>query len=89
MVTRPGKFNLGLVYALDAGSDNSEISVAAGRAMLTAKLSATAGWSDFKEIKVGSLSIDAGGPVVITLKPTKKPGEAVMNFSKLTFTPSN
>ena len=79
-VEKPGTFTVEVNYALDAGSDGSEVALAAGDQTASGKLAATGGWGDYKPLTLGAVKVDKAGPVTITLKATKKPGDAVMNF---------
>lgn len=86
-ITKPGRFDAALNYALDPASSGTEFNLLAGDQTLAAKIEVTGGWGNYQTVSLGTLSIEKAGTVVITVKPTKKPGEAVMNLRSVTLQP--
>ena len=88
-VVKPGDFEAAINYACEPGSAGSEYKLTVGDKSISGKISATGGWDDYKLAKLGAIRIDQPGTVTITVKPTKKPGLAVMNLRSITLKPAN
>jgi hypothetical protein len=86
-INTPGAYTVTLDYALDPRSDGTEFTLAAGGQTLSAKLPATGGWSDYRGVKLGVVTLTKSDALLLTLTPVKKPGEAVMNLHRLTLSP--
>jgi len=89
-ITKPGTFNVELTAACPAESSGNEYEIAAGKNRLAGKVVGTQSWDDFVLFKIGSLKIDAPGPLKITIKaPKKDPAtQGVMNIRKIVLTPA-
>jgi len=85
-VDKPGTFDVHLTYAAAPDSGGATYAVCAGEHKVVGKVAATGGWSDFKTVRVGQLTIADGGTVVVALKPRTKPNLAVMNLKAVTLT---
>ena len=81
-VVKPGDFAVTIKYACEPGSAGSEYKLVIGEKSIRGKISATGGWDDYKLAELGPIRIDQPGTVTITVKPTKKPGLAVMNLHR-------
>jgi len=81
-----GSYRVELAYACDNGSGGSEFVVALGDQKLTGKVQETGGWGNFVTVDLGTLKLAAGAND-IAVKPTSKPGPAVMNLRSLVLTP--
>ncbi|MCY2950694.1 MAG: alpha-L-fucosidase [Planctomycetota bacterium] len=88
-ITTPGTFNVELTAACPDQSSGNEYEIEAGKNKLAGKVVGTRSWDDFVVFKIGSLKIDAPGPLKITLKaPKKDPAtQGVMNIRKIVLTP--
>jgi putative membrane-bound dehydrogenase-like protein len=64
-VTRPGKYALWLDFACDDGSAGNAFVVQAGAERLTGKVASTGGWDDYKQTKVGDITLAAGQQRVV------------------------
>ncbi len=83
-----GEFVVELNYACNTGSQGSAIELSAGDQKLPARIEADTGtWYDYAMVKLGSLHVAAGAQT-LTLKPTAKPGTAVMNLAWLRLIPA-
>jgi alpha-mannosidase len=79
-----GEFVVELKYSCDSGSEGSTFDVALGQQQFSSRIAADTGtWYDHQILKLGSLKVAQPGPQTLSLKPTKKPGEAVMNLAWL------
>jgi len=86
---KPGDFIVELNYACSPGSEGSGFDLEIGGEKLTSRIAAhTDSWYDYTVVKLGELHLTQSGPQTLTLKPTKKPGEAVMNLAWLRFVPA-
>ncbi len=83
-VDKPGDFEVWLDYSCDSKTANSQFNLSVGDQSLTGTVAATANWDDFKIIKLGTIHIDKPGVAVVTVTPTKKPGQFVMNLRGIT-----
>jgi hypothetical protein len=85
-----GEFVVELKYACEAGSEGSAFEIAVEGTSLAARIAEDTGsWYDFQIIKLGNLKITQTGPQSLTLKPTRKPGAAVMNLAWLRLIPAS
>jgi len=87
-VDRPGRFAVEVLYACESASAGSEYQIIAGSSTLSARVEATKSWNDFAVARPGHITIDNAGVITITVKPVKKPGQAVMNLRRVTLTPA-
>jgi alpha-L-fucosidase len=87
-VDKPGAFSVDLEYSLAPNSKGAEISIDFGNSKsIPVKLEAGKDFLDFKTVNVGQVELGAG-PVSITVKPTKKPGLAVMDLRRIELKPA-
>jgi alpha-L-fucosidase len=88
-VARPGDFRVSITFACEPSSAGSEYVFTTGGKSLIKVVEATAGWGDYKKADLGVIHLDADAPGTATfmLKPTKKPGLAVMNLRSLVLVP--
>jgi alpha-L-fucosidase len=86
-ITAPGTFSVTLDYGCIDGSEGSEFDVTMGDSKVSGKIAATGGWSKFTEVTLGSVTITKAGKVAVVVKPTKKPGQAVMNLRAIKLVP--
>ena len=87
-IDHPGQFTVDLEYSLAASCAGSEISIEFGEQgkpgaqVIPVKLPAGKDFLDFKTMNIGTVTL-APGPITITLRPTKKPGIAVMDLRRI------
>ncbi len=86
-VAKPGTFAVELTWSCQPGAEGSEYTVTAGGSSVQGKITATGGWEDFRTAVVGELVLATPGLVTVTLKPTRKPGAAVMNLAQVRLMP--
>ena len=82
-ISQPGEFDVSVTYACEPSTPRAEYVISDGKNSVTGTVEATAGFGDYKTVSIGKLTIDQGGEVTITLKPTKMPGYAVMNLRQI------
>jgi alpha-L-fucosidase len=87
-IAKPGDFVVTINYACEPSSAGSEYELAVGKASISGKIQATGNWNDYKVAKVGDIRIAQPGMMTITVRPTKKPGLAVMNLRSITLKPA-
>jgi alpha-L-fucosidase len=87
-INTPGKFNVEVSFACDTGSVGSEYEVLVGDQKLSGKVENTGGWEKFVTRKLGELSVAEAGRYTVSLKPTSKPHDAVMNLESITLKPA-
>jgi hypothetical protein len=86
---RAGHFIVELNYACIPGSEGSGFEIELGGKKLAARIAnCTDSWYDYAVVKLGELDLTASGPQSLTLRPTQKPGEAVMNLAWLRLVPA-
>jgi alpha-mannosidase len=84
-----GEFVVELKFSCAAGSQGSTFDVTLGDTTLSGRIAADTGtWYDHEIMKLGSLKVSQAGPQTLALKPTRKPGQAVMNLAWLRLIPS-
>jgi len=86
-VNRPGTFKVEVTYACNPNVAGSEYELSAGGESVTGRNAATKGWNDYVTEEIGTIKVDGAGVVEFTVKPTKMPGYAVMNWRKAVLTP--
>jgi len=87
-VKTPGTFTVEIATACAKGSGGSEYEVAIGDQKLSGKVKETGDWASFTTEKLGALTIEKAGQFTLSVKPTKKPGQAVMNLQAVTLKPA-
>lgn len=86
---RAGEFIVELKFSCAAGSAGSTFDVTLGDQKLSCKIAADTGsWYDHQIMKLGSLKVSQPGAQTLSLKPTQKPGQAVMNLVWLRLVPA-
>ena len=86
-VARPGDFDVVVNYACEPGSAGSEFKLVIGDKSIGGKISSTGSWDDYRLLTLGTIHLDRPGTITIAVKPTKKPGLAVMNLRSVTLRP--
>ena len=89
VVLKPGKYDVALRYACEKGSEGSSFVIAAGDRKIEGKIAEQTGsWDAYKTVRLGQIQIDRQADYTITLKPTAKPGLAVMNLKSIELRPA-
>lgn len=85
---QPGEYVVELKYSCRDNSQGSTFAISAGDQKLDCKIAEPTGtWDDHEIMKLGNLTMAQAGKQTLALKPTKKPGEAVMNLVWLRLIP--
>jgi hypothetical protein len=87
-VKKPGTFGVSITFACAKGSGGSEYDVALEKQKLSGKIKETGDWAKFATEKLGTLKLEKGGQFTLSVKPTKKPRQAVMNLQAITLKPA-
>jgi alpha-L-fucosidase len=87
-VTKPGTFDVEMIYACPTDSAGSEFDVEVAGRNLVGKVESTGGWYDFKTVKLGSVRIDASGAKTVSVRPRTMPNGAVMNLRSVVLKPT-
>ncbi|MBN2505352.1 MAG: alpha-L-fucosidase [Verrucomicrobia bacterium] len=88
-LTRTGTYKVEMTSACEPGSAGSECVLTVGNRDGSVTIVATGGWGDFQTRPAGTLTLDQTGPTTVTLKAKTKPGMAVVNLRRITFTPAD
>ena len=87
--SQPGDFVVELKYSCQAGSQGSLFDIQIAGEEISGRIASDTGtWYDHEVMKVGNLRMDQTGVQTLTLKPTRKPGTAVMNLVWLRLVPA-
>ena len=87
-VKKPGRFSVSITYACARGTGGSEYAVGVGGQKIMGTIRETGSWTTFVSEKIGELAITKAGAYTLSVKPTKKPGSAVMNLQAITLEPA-
>ena len=87
-LARPGKFDVEVEYSLDRRSEGSEYALEFGTHKIEVKPRVTGTWLDFTKAKVGTVDLTSPGTVRLVVRPTKKPGQAVLDLRAVRLTPA-
>jgi arylsulfatase A-like enzyme len=87
-VAKPGTFAVEVLQGCGKGSGGSEVEISAGESKLTFTVKDTGGFQNIEAREVGTLTIDKPGRHVLTVRPLKKPGAAVMDLRQLVLKPA-
>ncbi len=86
-ITKPGKFTVEVTSSC-AGTGGSEYTLSAGKAAIKDTVAGTGGWGTYTTRQIGTLTIADAGTVEITIKPSSKVGEGIMNLRTITLKPA-
>jgi alpha-L-fucosidase len=86
-LTKPGRFEVELVFACEGTSGGSEFVVAVGDQQVKGTVEPTGAWSQFKPAQLGTLELKAAGKLTLSVKATAKPKLAVMNLRSIVLRP--
>ncbi len=86
-VTTPGDFQLSVFYGCGDGSGGSEVSIFLNDQTHSFTVEDTGGFQSWKELDLGTVSLDATGKNKLAIIPKSKAAKAVMDIQKLVLTP--
>jgi Alpha-L-fucosidase len=86
VLERGGTFRVEITYACDKGTGGSEFVVEVTGQKLTGIVEETGSWTNFVTKSLGTVTL-APGRHTLSVRPTKKPGAAVMNLQRIKFIP--
>ena len=86
-VAKPGAFRVKVTYACEPACAGSEYELRVGNQALRGRNEATKDWRTYTQADLGEIKIPRAGLVEFTVKPTKTPGYAVMNWRKAVLEP--
>jgi arylsulfatase A-like enzyme len=86
-VKTPGKFDVEMLVGCGNGSGGSEVEVAVGEQQLNFTVQETGGFQNFVPRAIGAVTLEKAGRHLLTVKPVKKPGPAVMDLRQLRLLP--
>jgi arylsulfatase A-like enzyme len=87
-ISRPGAFDVELLYGCAPGSGGSTVEVASGASAATFTVQETGGFQDFRPQTIGRLTIDKPGRHTLEVRAKAKPGRAVMDLRQVRLTPA-
>ena len=87
IVDKPGNFTVEVLQGCGKGSGGSEVEMSVGDSKFTFIVKDTGGFQAFEARDVGTLNIEKSGRQVLTVKPLKKPGVAVMDLRQVVLKP--
>ena len=88
VVDKPGVYDIVLRYSCEEGSEGSTYVVTVGgREVDTPKVEHTETWQKWRDLELPAVTIDKTGKTTLAIKPTAKPGEAVLNFKSIRLVP--
>ncbi len=87
-IEKPGEYIVELKYSCAPSFEGSTFEVTTGDQHLNGKIGThTGAWSYYDTMQLGTLNLDHIGTYILSLKPTSKPGGAVMNLVWLRLIP--
>ena len=86
VVKRGGRFEVEITYACDRGTGGAEYVVEVDGRRLRGTVKETGSWTKFVTEKLGEISLPAGR-FVLSVKPVRMPGYAVMNLKQIVLEP--
>ena len=89
-VKKPGKFNVEVTLACEAGSKDSEYAVTVADQTVRGKVESTDGWYKFVDRTLpGVVELPKAGRYTLSVKATSMPNGAVMNLRTVTLKPAS
>jgi hypothetical protein len=87
-VKAPGAYAVDILQGCGKGSGGSTVDFATAGQTLTVTVQDTGGFQNFVTRRIGRVTFDKPGRQTLTVKPTRKPGLAVMDLRQVTLTPA-
>ena len=86
-IKQPGKFEIELLGACGQGSGDSRYTLTVGDQSLEDKVPDTGSFRTFRLRKIGIVEINKAGDYTLSVRPTSKPGLAVMDLRLIALRP--
>jgi hypothetical protein len=86
-IKQPGKFEVEMLAACGQGSGDSRYTLAIGDQTLEDKVPDTGSFRTFRLRKIGVVQLDKPGDYTLSVRPTSKPGLAVMDLRDVVLKP--
>jgi hypothetical protein len=86
-VTKPGTYGVEILQGCGKGSGGSTVDFSVGEQKLTVTVQDTGHFQNFVPRDIGKVKFEKAGTYTLSVKPTKKPGAAVMDLRQVTLTP--
>ena len=87
-VKTPGTYAVDILQGCGKGSGGSTVDFSTAEQTLTVTVQDTGGFQNFVTRRIGQVRFDKPGRQTLTVKPTRKPGLAVMDLRMVTLTPA-
>lgn len=87
VVGAAGRYEVWLTMACEPAEAGSTFRVSVGSAAVEGRVEATKGWADFESRAFGVVEVSRGGPITVTVTPTHKANNAVMNLRGVRLVP--
>jgi beta-mannosidase len=84
---KPGKYRVVAEMAIPSSEGGSSFLVEVQGNTVSGTVPGTNGWTDYKEVELGTIEISDGGQIHMLLRPTKMAHEHVMNLRKVILSP--
>jgi hypothetical protein len=85
--TKPGTYAADIVQGCGKGSGGSTVDFSVEKQVLKVTVKDTGGFQNFITRRIGQFQFDKPGRYTLAVKPTHKPGVAVMDLRSVTLTP--
>ena len=86
-VPAPGRYSVEILQGCGKGSGGSVVDFAAAGQVLTVTVQDTGGFQNFVPRDIGEFRFEKAGRYTLSVKPTKKPGAAVMDLRQVVLKP--
>ena len=87
LATKAGRYDVTLTMAVKAGNGGS-YTVQVGAQKLSGTAEGAGEWTSYREVKLGTVSLDAAGPVRVEVRPASIQGEGLMNLRSVKLAPA-
>lgn len=86
-IEKPGRYSVTMSQACPEDTAGARIRITVGPEELIADVRPTGGWSEFIEVDLGEVALDAAGACVVRVEALSRPRVAVMNLGRITLRP--
>lgn len=86
-LTKPGRYQVTVVYGCGGGNHGSEVEVKNGDQSLKFTTQDTGGFQNWKPVAVGEIELKAAGPHRLVIDPRNKTKSAVLDVQQVLLTP--
>jgi len=88
-VARPGRFEVEILQGCGLRNGGSEVEIAVAEQTLSATVEESGGFQKFAARKIGTVNIARPGKYTLSVKPSTKPGRAVMDLRRMRLLPES